>query len=477
MTSRRWIPLLVLVAAVAGLVVASADREPRRAATFGRDVGAAAPTGAAVGARSSVWFCAAGQAAAGAPLNLTVVVANAAPEARAARVTWVPGEGAPVTRSISVPANDSVTLTATDVVTSQRVSAMVEVEGGGVAVEHAVSGAGGSGVAPCATEASDRWYLANGVTEKDAHEILALFNPFPADAVVDLAFATDQGRVRPQAGQGLPVPARSTVFVDVAAIHVDRRAVAAAEITARAGEVVVDRVQLFDGSAGRRGVALAVAAPRGARSWEFPDGLVQPPTLAESWHVYNPTDEDAEITLTVDPVSGDAPDPLDLTVPAHSQHTISAADAAVPVGIAHSATIESQNGVPIVAERLVDSRAPAPRLGWSSTLGAPTAARDWLFAAGETSTRTDEWLVVRNPGRAPVSLSVLALADRIRLPVEGLQDLTVPAGGRLAIRVGDHIQRFPLPLLVRATGAVVVERDVYGVGRVGVSVVLGVPFP
>jgi hypothetical protein len=477
MMARRWLPVLVLVVAVGGLLYASSERDPRSPATFGRAEGAAMPVGAPVDARSSTWFCAAGQADAGAPLNLAVVIANAAPDARTARVTWVPGEGAPKTRSVSVPGNDSITLAAADVVTSQRVSAIVEVDGGGVAVEHAVSGAGGSSVAPCSPEASDRWYLANGVTEKDARELLVLFNPFPADAVVDLSFSTDQGRVRPQGGQGMPVPARSTVFVDVAGLHVDRRAVAATEVTARTGEVVVDRVQMFDGSTGRKGVAVALAAPRGALSWEFPDGLVQPPTLVESWHVYNPTDDDAEITLTVDAASGDAPGPVDLTVPAHTQHTITAADAKVEAGVAHSSNIESQNGVPIVAERLVDSRAPSPRVGWSSTLGAPRAAADWLFAAGETSFRTDEWLVVRNPGRRQVTVSVLALAGGIRLPVESLQDVVVPAGGRVAIRIGDHIQRFPLPLLVRATGKVVVERDVYGVGRVGVSTVLGIPLP
>jgi hypothetical protein len=364
---------------------------------------------------------------------------------------------------------------ATDVVTAETVSALVEVDGGGVAVEHAVAGPSGSGVAPCSTEASGSWYLPNGVTERDAREVLAVFNPFPADAVVDLSFSTDTGRVNPPAGQGLPIPARSTVYVNVQDI-VRRQAIAAAEVTARQGVVVVDRVQIFDGSAGRRGVGLTVAAPRGAARWEFPDGLSQPPTVLESWHVYNPNDVDAEITFSVDPVSGDAPPPLDLTVPARTQVRVSAEDAQVVADVVHAVTIESQNGVPIVAERTVDLRAPAARVGWSSTFGSTVTATDWLFAAGEAGPRSDEWLVVRNPDDETVTVSVVALAQGIRLPVEGLQEQEVPAGGRLAIRLGDHIQRFPLPVLVRASGAVVVERAVYGVGRVGVSTTLGIPF-
>jgi hypothetical protein len=472
---RRWPALLVLAVVLGGLVGLSGQRTPRRAATFGTEPTGAMPTGAAVDALSSTWFCAAGTATAGAPLNLSVVIANAAPEARTASVTWFPRDAAAVNRSVQVPANDVVILVATDVLDAPTVSALVEIDGGGVAVEHSVAGPSGSGVAPCSTEASGEWYLPNGVTERDAREVLAVFNPFPADAVVDLSFSTDTGRVNPPAGQGLPIPARSTVYVNVQDI-VRRRAIAAAEVVARQGEVVVDRVQLFDGSLGRRGVGLTLAAPRGAVRWEFPDGLSQPPTVLESWHVYNPNDTDAEITLSVDPDRGDPPGPLDLTVPARTQVRVTAEEAGVVAGVAHAVTIESQNGVSIVAERTVDLRAPSTRVGWSSTLGSTTTASDWLFAAGEAGARSDEWIVVRNLDDEEVTVSVAALASGVRLPIEDLQDRTVPAGGRLALRLGDHIQRFPLPVLVRASGAVIVERAVYGVGRVGVSSTLGIPF-
>src|SRR5207253_9988262 len=109
---------------------------------------------------------------------------------------------------------------------------------------------------------------------KDARGILALFNPFPDDAVVDISFATDQGRAEPRAVQGLPVPAGSTVLVNAHDV-VRRRAVAAASIVARTGRLVVDRLQAFDGSAGRSGISLTLAAARGANAWYFPDGLFQ----------------------------------------------------------------------------------------------------------------------------------------------------------------------------------------------------------
>lgn len=97
-----------------------------------------------------------------------------------------------------------------------------------------------------------------------------------------------------------------------------------------------------------------------------------------------------------------------------------------------------------------------------------------MFAYGEASGNFDEWLVVQNPGTRPVRFSVTALVGQ-RLPVEGLADLEVPAAGRLAVRLGDHIERGALALLVEADGPVVVERDVYGVGRPVLSALVGIP--
>jgi hypothetical protein len=408
MSSRRWPALLALLLVLGALAGASIRRDTPARSPFGRALGPAMPVAAPLDGRASTWFCAAGAARADSPINLSLAVVNAGSEPRAAQVTWYPETGAAITRSVALPPADVVILTATDVLSSPTVSAVVEVDGGGVAVEHAVSGSGGTAYAPCASESSSRWYLPVGITERDGREVLALFNPFPADAVVDLRFSTESGRVDPPAAQGLPIPARTTAYVEVGNL-VRRRAVAAVEIVARTGELVVDRVQLFDGSEGRRGVGLTTGAARGAQRWEFPDGLVQP-SIGESWYVYNPSDDDAEITLLVDPVSGDPPPPLDLTVPAHSQHTITSADVVeLAAGVAHTSTIESRNGVPIVAERVVDLRAPSPRVGWSSMFGAPASATRWLFALGAASSEFDEWLVVRNPGTSAAMVSVVAL--------------------------------------------------------------------
>jgi hypothetical protein len=475
-SGRRAPALVVLVAVLAALLYFSGRGHADTPAGFGRSGGVAMPVTDGTSALNSTWYCAAGTATVRGDANLTVVVSNLGDRDRRGSITWMPtGGGArPVTRPLRLAPDQTVALAALEDVTAPIVSALVELDGGEVAVEHAVSGPRGSGVAPCASESSTSWYLANGVTERDASEVLALYNPFPDDAVVDLSFSTDQGRDNPRLLQGFPITSGTTSFIKVQD-NVRRRTVTAVSIVARTGRLVVDRIQSFDGSVGRSGVSLALAAPAPASTWIFPDGLWGN-GLTETWHIYNPSSREAEVTLELVPEKGDAPEPLDVTIPPRSQQTFDAATVnRVASGVAHSATVRSLNGVPVVAERAVDARRPAPRRGWSSALGSPSVSRDWVFPVGEANVNTDEWIVVHNPGVRTVEVSVAALVGGRRLAVEGLQHLSIGPAGRVALRLGDHISRTPLPVVVHATGEVVAERDAYGVFRIGLSTIIGIP--
>jgi hypothetical protein len=475
MIGRRWpalVALLVVLGVLVGLDLRGHDDDPVR---FGSAVADALPTADPAGALSTTWYCAAGTAVPGGTANLTVVIANTGPGRRTGTVTWMPtGAGERVTQAVTVEADAVVSAAAVDHLQAPAVSALVELDGGGVAVEHVVSGSRGSAVAPCASQASPRWYFANGVTERDARQVLALFNPFPDDAVVDLTFATDAGVAKPRDLQGYPIAAGTTAFVDVHGA-VRRRAATSVAIVARTGRLVADRVQSFDGVLGRTGVGLAVGASATAETWVFPDGLSEA-GVTERWHVLNPSRRDAEVSLELVPATGEAPEPLDFTVPAGGRYTVDAATSErVVAGVAHASTIRSLNGVGVVAERSLDVRAPAARRGWTSSFGAPRTARRWVFPVGEANGNTDEWVIVHNPGAGRVRVSVYALAGGQRLPIEALQDLALGAAGRVAVRLGDHIARSPLPLLVVATGEVVAERAAYAVRRAGVSSTIGIP--
>jgi hypothetical protein len=472
--TRRLPALVLLVAALAALVAFGREGHGARPPAFGQVRADALPSADPAGALSSTWYCAGGTAEAGALADLTVVVANVGRTSRTGTVTWIPtGGGKRTAVSLRVGPDQTAAVAATDSVEAPVVSALVELDGGEVAVEHAVSGPRGSAVAPCASEPSSRWYLANGTTERDARESLALFNPFPDDAVVDIAVSSDQGLGAPSQLQGLPIAAGTTTLVQLGD-HVRYRKVAAVAVVARTGRLVVDRIQSFKGTAGRSGISLAVAAPAPASTWYFPDGLYES-GLGESWHVYNPGDREAQVTLEIVPAKGNPPEPYDITIPPHTQQTIEATPDRVASGVAHSSTIRSLNGVPVVAERAIDAREPAPRQGWSSALGAPGAARRWVFPIGEANVNTDEWIVIHNPSARRRTVSVVALANGQRLPIEGLQDLRIGPAGRLALRLGDHISRTPLPVAVEADGPVVAEREAYAVGRIGLSAIIGIP--
>ena len=474
--SRSRVPALVfIVLALVGLAVAGARGHGDEPASIGRAVGTALPEVDPVGAVNSTWYCPVGTATRGGLANLSVVVANVGNDTRTGVVTWIPSTGqGRVVVPVKVAPDESVTLHAVDAVNTPAVSALVELDGGGVAVEHAVSGSRGSAVAPCSSAASTHWYFANGITERDANQVLGLFNPFPDDAVVDISFATDEGRDEPRALQGLPIAAGTTSVIKVQDA-VRRRAVTAISVVARTGRLVVNRIQSFDSSAGRLGISLALAAPELSQQWYFPDGLYQP-GLGEAWYIYNPTDRELQATVEVVPSVGDAPEPLDLSIDPHGQQVIDPAEAKlVGPGVPHATTIRSLNGVPFVAERSADARAPSPRRGWSSALGSPVQARRWVFPVGEANERTDEWIVVQNPGARDAHVSIAALVVGERLPIEDLQDLTIPPAGRLALRLGDHISRTPLPVIVTADRPVVAERDAYGVFRTGLSTIIGIP--
>jgi hypothetical protein len=468
--------LVVLVGVLVVLALISEDRTASVPDELGAAVTPVMPTADDAGALSSTWYCAAGTAIEGGAANLIVVVANPLRQARRGTVTWYPGADEPVVEEIQVGPQDTLSLTASASLTAPVVSAVVEVEGGGVGVEHGVSGPRGADASPCASAPSDRWHFANGSTTRDARQALFLFNPFPDDVIVDISFATEQLREEPVGLQGLPLAPGTSTVVDVGAF-VRRREVTATTVTARSGRLVVDRVQTFDGTEGRSGLSLALGAPTVAEVWHFPDGL-HDEALAQRWHVYNPGEDEAVVLLEIVPDEGDAPEPVERTIPPRSQVIIDAAtNTAVPAGVAHASTVRSINGVGVVAEREVDARPGAARRGWTSSLGSPREADRWLLAVGQTSSTIDQYVVVSNPSADDVTFSVVALAGGRVVEVEGLQDIALGPAERRAIRMGDRIERSPLPLVVEASGPVVVERDLYRVSGVGISVARGIPLP
>jgi hypothetical protein len=401
-----------------------------------------------------------------------VVVANVGGRPLTGTVTVFPIQGPPKPVPIDVGPATRKSVRLADAASSPFASAVVELNGGEAVAELTTSGPLGDSVAQCASASSDRWYFADGVTTKDASETILLFNPFPDDALVDVTFTTDEGQISPEALTGATVAGRATLAVSVGD-NAQRRPVVSTSVTARTGRLVAARLQAFDGSAGRKGISIALGAAAPSEVWYFPEGRVSD-GLVERFHLFNPQNREVRVELGLALEQG-AAEPLIETIPPNSQVTVTANDEArIPKDVGHAVTVRSINGVGVVAERTIDATQQGKRTGVAITLGGRAAALRWAVAAGQADDSVDEWLVFQNPGVQPAKVSVFLEADGHRQPINGLQGLDVAPGARRAVKVNDSIKRDATPMVIEATGGVVVEQDLYRWKTTGMSMLMAV---
>jgi len=522
---------VALVAVTAGAVVlANQAADPEDASSSVELPSTLLPVAAEPDALSTAWYCAGGTAQGDdGPAELSVVIANAAPTGAEAEVVVVGSDGQLEATSIDVPASGRVRVDGPDLVSAEWIAMTVEVLGGRATVEREVSGPNGLDVSPCSTNASERWYVPSGSTVRGASEHLVLFNPFPDATSVDISFATDEGRRSPRAVQGLSVPGRSLRVVSSEDLPA-RRPEIATRIVARTGRIVVDRVQVYDGSGDPvggsgdgaletpvpEGVASTAAVPAPVARWLFPHAVQDVGTRTQV-AVYNPGRADAVIDVVVAyerPERFSEVEPLPLTVRGGEQQVIDLADVADIVdGSGFTIDVRSLEGVPVVAEQLVfgavvtdpmaevplDGEEPAEEgpaggdpveeappdeaaadeaaavsPGFAVHAGSPVAASEWLLAGRAASTDQVATVVVANPGADEVTVRVEEI-DRGRRSSVPAATVTVPAGDRRTLDLSNA--GADTALLVRADGAVVVGRSAVVVGGTGIVWSLATPLP
>ena len=292
MNPSRRVPVVV---AILGLLVLGglSDRggRPAPTATSLPPV----PMAAAAEARSSAWYCTGATAGRDGVADGRLVLFNAGQRVVRGTISVYPNEGEVKRTGVEVAGSSRTEVRLADVASAPYASAVVELDGGETVVELAGTGALGDTVTPCATAPSSRWYFADGVTTRDATELLMLFNPFPDDAVVDLVFGTEEGQVTPQALTGLSVRGEAMTVVNVGQF-VQRREQVTTTVTARAGRTVVSRLQSFDGSGARKGISMALGAAAVGDTWYLPEGLVAD-GISQRYQVFNPSTEEAQVEV------------------------------------------------------------------------------------------------------------------------------------------------------------------------------------
>ena len=369
----RWLPRLLIPLAVAAalLVDARVDRTPAEAAALNDEV----PTQIEVPAPSALtssWFCPVVGMRAISPgsgeittelllTNMTGTSVSVSVELRG-RITgrqFVTADVAPLSTGV---------VNIADYARDEIIGALVEASSGGLAVTRRFSSPLGIDEARCSSVLAANWYVPVGDTQADALGVIAIMNPLPRDAIVDITFATEAefGPFVVPELTGVVIPAWSSVAFDLGQ-HARRRDVVAASVQARTGRIAADSFVIYDGSVGRRGFAAELASVSLSEAWLVPAAGIDSATQL-SVRVFNPTDEVAQVVAEVAVAGADsdrvafaiaAHDVLELTVEPPSDRAPGLDSLLAPAGVPLGISVTGQNDVPFVvwAETLVGSAA------------------------------------------------------------------------------------------------------------------------
>ena len=433
---------VVLATLGAGVVIDRLDRPARPAAREAAEP-TSGPTMAGPGVGSSAWYCPGGPLGRVDQADVTVALSNTTARPLAARVTALPvsGQADPVERRVDVPALASTNVRLNELLGGPTPAGATIVAPGGLVAQQAIKTQEGSAIGPCASSATDHWFTAVGSTAQGSSLVLSLLNPFPDEAIVSLAFSSDQGRAVPGDLQGLVVPGRSVRVIDIGE-HVRRRDGVSAEVVARRGRLVVGR-NLRKGS----GSSTALAAPAAAPTWYLPGG-VRADGVTNRLVVANPSDRDAEVSVELRLKEG-AVEPLTLTVAAQERAELNLDDARVPKGVPYSIAARSLEEVPIIVERSTEGRSDR-----SDVLGGTTPDRGWVAAAVGPG---QDALAIYNAGDGLAEITVTPL-DGDGVPLAG-EPLRIGPGVRGSLRLDDKPAAKGNAVLVESTQPLVVERD------------------
>ena len=470
MKSAR-VPAIAVIVAVL-VLVALFDPNPRQITTA--EPAAAteiAPSSlSAANADSDVWFCAGGTATPDGFADHRVLLINTTDVERIASISAVgsrvlpAGHGPTGSRSVTLAPYARSEVRLADLVPNVAyVSATVELSGGGVVVEHSVTGPTGFDRAPCASSASSEWFvpISATATEKNptARAVLVLYNPFADNAVVDVSFVTDAVSTAAPI-ESMVVGPGSVEVVDLTAVVPVADQVATA-VRARAGRVVVDRIEAFDDARTRRDLVLTAGVPSAQATWFFASGGLAPPRQ-ERLVVYNPSDARTEVVVEVRPDDRQLViEPFDLQIGAgrFAIVDLSAEKRLSDAGVVGYSLVVRSLGAAVAAERLVTVPPGQPGAGASSTTGAALASPTVVIDGAAASDSDPSSLVLFNPNaRAIANVTFEVIANGQRRSAKAGTEFELQPGERKSLPfVTLGLGNFTV--IITATAPVVAERE------------------
>ena len=469
------------------------------------------PSVAGPGAGGGVWYCAAGTAlgTAGGLAEQTVILTNVSSVPSRTKLTAVSSEGPTEVRMVEVGPFTRVDVLVSDLLRAPFAAALVESTGGQVVATHRLDGRLGSSYGPCASAPSTRWLFPGGTTRFLAQEVLAVFNPFPDAAVLDITFTAEDGKRSPVEFQGKVVPPGSLSVLQIADVVTVRQQLST-DVHVRAGRVVVERLVAFDPNDGERtrtegratatvpgattlsappatagaggtatpddvdaaafsgpGISVDLGAPVAAPTWVFPGSPERDADERQDYVLYNPGERETEaviaVTLEAEPGSGTSAtvvEPYTTTV-RPGQFAVVAFDneQRIPAGRRHWEFVFTSDGAPIVAERVVRRRSDASVPGLDLSPGSPAAATTWVLPAARFDDSISAEVALVNPSHTESAVvEVSMLGDGAEGLISGLDRLEIAPGTQRVVELaglptGAHgaIVRADRPVVVAQT--------------------------
>lgn len=476
MSGFRWPVLVLLPALIIAALILDRDRPSAEPADLAhaRTASAVRPDSAA----TATWFCVAGVIEGTDSPSVsthTIEIVNVGDESRNLRIVPynvdTPAGAEPVASVLTIEAAERLSIP------SELVGpTMVEVDGGGVIVEHAIGNEVGSDTRPCASTSAAQWEFPSGETIQGTQETIVLFNPFPEDAVAQLAFTADTGRRIPTSFEAVVVPSRSYKVHDVSA-EVAQAETASASVIVNAGRVIANRVVIKTDRGAGSGLTAATGTPSSSLVSYLPVAKFSV-TRPTSVVIYNPTEERAEVDIEIH-IGADVVIPeFEVPIPALQRQRIDLSTAERMSILAdgersYSIVVRSANGVPVVSELTqLSVGGDAVVEGMSTMIGSPVAAAHWIVNAPIVDGDTASSLVLFNPSFETIARVELTMIDpagqRVVLP-----EVELGTGGRRTLLFADLGITSASVVVVESTSPVVAAREVISLSSISMS--LGIP--
>lgn len=489
--TRRAIPALVIViVGLIGLVVVGRDAPVRSTPFFASTGGTWMPAVGESGALTGTWFCPGLPTDGNDGRGGSVVVSNSEPAELDGRFMVLTEAGVVADEAFAVDQWEQVRLDIGTFTDAAFASVVVEIDGGVGFVEQVARHPLGDSVAACSTNTSPTWYFADGYTLENSVETLILTNPFDEPVVADLRFSTESRQSEPDRFRGFTVLPRSVRTIPIAELGARDEPIISVSVEATAGRLVVGRSQEYQGG-GRFGYDVSLAAPELRDQWWFADGE-RADGVEETFAIYNPTDEPAEVTvffgglpladtainegdpivvpprrsLIFDPtaareIDGENPNEsidddggiegslVDLEQPTF----------ALPEG-RHATVIAAVGNPSLVVERII-TRSTEGTIATSVSLGARPrpdgfVASTWHMGIGPDEA-TEDALVVYNIDQIEATIDVSVIGPGGPSPVPSLTGVALSSGGITTIDLVDP-DVLGRELIVTSSSRVFIER-------------------